>query len=218
MGKAHKAPRSVYGRHYHVAAHAIERFRERTGDAHLDDAAVANAIDVAVYDAVQATKPEEVLDDNRPAFLAQVGSLTAFMRRDERGRYTVVTMLTGEQVANNRMTKWKHAGGMGTMAQALKGVAVPAPMPLAQALDAAASPSGRREWEVPWVAPATHPAQPLSLAPPAPSTCYLILDGETRIITMDPAKTLQELVDAGADAKSIRVFREVKTKVTLEIE
>jgi hypothetical protein len=125
VGKAYKPPAANYKRERIITAHAVQRLRERIADSDLnsrDDRSVGNALDQAIVWAKAAGSDESIMDRGVLATLVDIteyvplgkggdDGLFAIIKLDSHSSarlHTVVTVLTTEQVAQQRETRWRQ--------------------------------------------------------------------------------------------------------------
>ena len=140
MGMAHKAPLDTYNRKYNVTDHAVQRLRERLPDPmkamYRVDADLINALDKAVFDAVQQKKYETIVDgeDTETSLVVNIGDsfddCHALVKTDTKlwsGLQYVATVLSTEMVEKNKANPgwgWKFRGSvdskLGSLAEKLR--------------------------------------------------------------------------------------------------
>ena len=219
MGMAYRAPDSNYTRHYYVGEHAIKRLRERRlspDDIHRGEHDLANLIDWATHNCVEAGYSIDILDDGEPATLVPLvealkGDLWAIVKPDRRNRdfdLAVTTLLDGDMVARSwKNGKWKW----------------PLPKPTSVVVTAAAEP----EPSVNGVEVAVPESWPL---PPkvVPETLRVIDEGERLIqyrkegklcydtwASRDDALHEVERLRLDPRATDVRLWRPVKLRVAI---
>jgi hypothetical protein len=233
---------STYERKTGVTAHAIERLRDRlNGDVKArSDEDLGNLIDHAVVTGIEINAVIEILDEGVPSKLVKLDVLPsseplfALVKPNDRVNYrhklVVITLLTQEMVAvavasgrwGNIDLKKNEEKKMTNMGSKLKG-----------ALDMAemrGKPVAVREAPE----PAT-PQPPLKKTSKAPATAetYLVTwkrrerDYSGGLLVHESAEypkgeinqRVSELLDSThVEAKSIRIWREVKTRVKVEVD
>lgn len=131
MGMGHKAPPSIYRRHFWITDHACDRFRTRlptevgklgNGTAHRSNEDIGNCIDSLVNDAFhREEKITHIWDDGEGAILVDIrhtdnsNDLWAIVKRNTNSRtekkqpQAVVTLLYNNMVEDSHKTgKWKE--------------------------------------------------------------------------------------------------------------
>lgn len=129
MGMSHKAPPSIYRRHFWITDHACDRFRTRlptevgklgNGTAHRSNEDLGNCIDSLVHDAFDKEKITHIWDDGERAVLADIrhtdnsNDLWAIVKKNTNSRtekkqpQAVVTLLYNNMVEDSHKAgKWK---------------------------------------------------------------------------------------------------------------
>lgn len=243
MGKAYKAPMAIYQRRFTVTDHAILRLRERLDDkqkiTYPGDITLMNALDEAVFDAIQQKNYEHITDDSVPSMIvnlenSEFSGMWALVKPEKnpgpgKPEKYISTCLTSEQVAKNKANadwRWGHktsvASKINSLADKMK--------PLLEA--AMKDPLPTKTETAPVAVPAqprTHFTAPNNQAFQEAKDLRLIswtLDGDTHneVMTSEAAKKFISdfVLIEGGDPADVVVFKldwvKVEKKVKVEVD
>lgn len=219
MAKAHQAPPPHQPRYRYVAEHAIERLRERIvmlGIQHRCDPDLVLWLDHAVEHAIRRGDVKVIDDRGDPARVVDISSdldaptfalVKSNSRQDSEFGETVVTIIDQRRLEEYEAGRWKSPG-FGSLVQKLAGVTIgPAPRNGEQ-----------QEKEKPRMTTGADPDEIIL----AEYTRALQSTGGTETVYKKLKRAelpgfLVELALSGYDASKVKLWRESKAQVKLDV-
>jgi len=216
MAKAYKAPSGTTPLRFYVTEHALERLRERVCELDIGyrgDYDLAHWLDEAVFESIKAGAVEAVIDDGDPARLVALHkenySPTPFyaLVKTNKANYktsdaeeAIVTILDEAMVTSRRKRKWKTGSG-GVVAAALARVS---------AADLKKATEKPKPTEPPAAETAANPDHIITWSDAGGQ--YQVVPGDE-----DVKRRIITLILSGVEPDTIRVWREVETKIDISI-